>query len=224
MPLEPSRSGRGEAPPSLIQPRAAASQSSQRRHDCRRGWGRMKVTRHDFCVTLTWCEDWRGCDAMGWVLCRKISAKQLGEMRTKRIWCREATCQPWKWHCVDMPFIHVKFKRTHLQGICPTIKLAGNEVSVMNPARMFRFLLFNPRRHSQFHHPRRDKRGDGIPRVWLLIDLELRLKNLRVAWHETKSLIPEFKVQGQPVTPLRPVHWPENDQNAIPLITCVPRS
>ena len=38
------------------------------------------------------------------------------------------------------------------------------------------------------------------PRVWLLSELELRLKNQRVACHETKPLTPEFKVLGQPVT------------------------
>ena len=38
------------------------------------------------------------------------------------------------------------------------------------------------------------------PGVWPLIDLELRNKNERVARHETKPLIPGFKVFGQPVT------------------------
>ena len=37
-------------------------------------------------------------------------------------------------------------------------------------------------------------------RVWLLSELEFRLKNQRVACHETKQLTPEFKVLGQPVT------------------------
>ena len=39
-----------------------------------------------------------------------------------------------------------------------------------------------------------------LPHVWLLSELELRLKNQRVARHETKPLPPEFKVLGQPVT------------------------
>ena len=42
--------------------------------------------------------------------------------------------------------------------------------------------------------------GTTSPRVWLLIELELRFKNQRVACHETKPLTPEFKVLGQPVT------------------------
>ena len=42
--------------------------------------------------------------------------------------------------------------------------------------------------------------GDATPRVWLLIELELRFKAQRVACHETKPLTPEFKVLGQPVT------------------------
>ena len=36
--------------------------------------------------------------------------------------------------------------------------------------------------------------------VWLLSELELWLKNQRVACHETKPLTPKFKVLGQPVT------------------------
>ena len=43
--------------------------------------------------------------------------------------------------------------------------------------------------------------GDATPPcVWLLSELELRLKNQRVACHESKPLTPEFKVLGQPVT------------------------
>ena len=42
--------------------------------------------------------------------------------------------------------------------------------------------------------------GYDPPRVWLLSEVELRLKNQRVACHETKPLIPEFKVLGQLVT------------------------
>ena len=45
--------------------------------------------------------------------------------------------------------------------------------------------------------------GGGVrppPRVWLLSELELRLKNQRVACHETKPLTPLFKVLGQTVT------------------------
>ena len=37
------------------------------------------------------------------------------------------------------------------------------------------------------------------PRVWLLSELELQLKNQRVACHETKPLTPEFKLLDQPV-------------------------
>ena len=42
--------------------------------------------------------------------------------------------------------------------------------------------------------------GYEPPRVWLLSELELRLKNQSVACHETKPLTPGFKVLGQPVT------------------------
>ena len=45
--------------------------------------------------------------------------------------------------------------------------------------------------------------GAGVrppPRVWLLSELELRLKNQRVACHETKPVTPDFKVLGQLVT------------------------
>ena len=62
----------------------------------------------------------------------------------------------------------------------------------------------NPRRHSPFRHPSRH-RGLGLvrpppPRVWILSELELQLKNQSVACHERKSLTPDFKVLGQPVT------------------------
>ena len=38
------------------------------------------------------------------------------------------------------------------------------------------------------------------PAVWPLIVLERRGKNQRVARHETKPMVPDFKVLGQPVT------------------------
>ena len=37
------------------------------------------------------------------------------------------------------------------------------------------------------------------PRVWLLIELDLRFKDHRVACHQMKPLTPEFKVLGQPL-------------------------
>ena len=48
-------------------------------------------------------------------------------------------------------------------------------------------------------------KGEGgvgaIPsRVWPLIELATRNKNERVGRHETKRLVPNFKVLGQPVT------------------------
>ena len=58
----------------------------------------------------------------------------------------------------------------------------------------------NPRRHSPFRQPSRHKGWYDPPRIWLLSELELRLKNQRIARHETKSLTSEFKVLGQPVT------------------------
>ena len=42
--------------------------------------------------------------------------------------------------------------------------------------------------------------GDVTTCVSLLIKLELRSKNQRVACHETKPLTPEFKVLGQSLT------------------------
>ena len=51
-------------------------------------------------------------------------------------------------------------------------------------------------------------------RDWLLSELELRLKNQRVACHETKPLTSEFKVLGQSVTSeVRSVTqiWPKCD-------------
>ena len=44
--------------------------------------------------------------------------------------------------------------------------------------------------------------GGGIrpPRVWPLIELELRGKNERVGLYERKTMVPNFKVSGQPTT------------------------
>ena len=54
--------------------------------------------------------------------------------------------------------------------------------------------------------------GCDPPRVWLLSELELRLKKQRVACYEPKPLTPEFKVLGQRVTSeVRPMiqKWPK---------------
>ena len=55
-------------------------------------------------------------------------------------------------------------------------------------------------RRSAIIHSTRGGGGYDPPRVWLLSALELRLKNQRVACHETKPLTTEFNVLGQPVT------------------------
>ena len=69
--------------------------------------------------------------------------------------------------------------------------------------------IFNPRRHWLFCVLRRHKGGGTRPpRVWLLIQVELRDKNERVARHERKPKMPNFKVSGQPVTSGQVKHSP----------------
>ena len=59
---------------------------------------------------------------------------------------------------------------------------------------------FNPRRHRPFRILPRHKGGTTSLAVSPLIGLELCGKNERVARRETKRLIYELKVLGQPVT------------------------
>ena len=49
-------------------------------------------------------------------------------------------------------------------------------------------------------HGRREGGGDTTPRVWPLIELELRDQNERVGLYERKPMMPNFKASGQPIT------------------------
>ena len=75
----------------------------------------------------------------------------------------------------------------------------------MKIERASKFLTLAGTRHFDILHGTGEGgEGEGgsmrPPRDWLLSELELRLKNQRVACHETKPLTPEFKVLCQTVT------------------------
>ena len=72
-----------------------------------------------------------------------------------------------------------------------------------NYRKRFNRNSFNPRAGTGYFASFLGTGGGGCydpPRVWPLIELELRETNERAGLHERKPMVPNFKVTGQPMT------------------------
>ena len=109
------------------------------------------------------------------------------------------------WPLVSIPTIRAHLTITDLLDKLAPLWLLEPFLTVRGLVSCNRSTLASTRHPSPSFAISPSFRAQGVglirpPRVWLLIELELWLKNQRVACHETKPLTPDFKVLGQPAT------------------------
>ena len=92
---------------------------------------------------------------------------------------------------------------TLVLGIFLGVEIDGDTHFTIRATVWPKMMKINPRRHWLFRVLPRHRGGGVIrpPRVWPLIELELRGKNDRVGLPERKPMVPNINVSGQLMTP-----------------------